>query len=287
MPKISVIIPVYNASKYLKECLDSVVNQTLKDIEIICVNDGSTDNSLSILEKYAQNDDRIKIINQENKGLSEARNVAIEVASGDYIGFVDADDYINLSFYENLFNRAEETKSDIVSCEYMYRFKDRQKNRKKIFLKVDTNVVTTDIKEKFECLYLPNYCYVMNKIYRRDCLTERFLKGLKWEDVYFTCNVLAKSYKLSVAKDAAYYYRDNPNSIVNDVSDINKYFYHKAMAYFYNFVCENKIDIESNKFKDTKRYKFLGLTFLKTAYNSFQTKYCLFGFIRWKTTKFK
>ena len=95
MPKISVIIPVYNVEKYLGQCLDSVVNQTFKDIEIICIDDGSTDSSLDILKKYAQIDSRIIIINSENNGVSEARNKGIERAKGDYIYFIDGDDYID------------------------------------------------------------------------------------------------------------------------------------------------------------------------------------------------
>ena len=94
MPKVSVIIPVYNVEKYLRECLDSVVNQTIKDIEIICVNDGSTDGSLDILNEYCSNDDRFVIINQENQGLSVARNNGLNSASGDYIAFIDSDDYL-------------------------------------------------------------------------------------------------------------------------------------------------------------------------------------------------
>ena len=88
MPKVSVIIPVYNVEKYLRECLDSVINQTLSDIEIICINDGSTDNSLEILKEYAENDSRIKIITQENQGQGVARNNAIEAAQGEYLVFV-------------------------------------------------------------------------------------------------------------------------------------------------------------------------------------------------------
>ena len=90
MPKVSVIIPVYNTEKYLRECLASVVNQTLKDIEIICINDGSTDNSLQILKKYAKHDNRIKIIDKENGGISTVRNKGLQTATGEYIGFVDA-----------------------------------------------------------------------------------------------------------------------------------------------------------------------------------------------------
>ena len=97
MIKVSVIIPVYNVERYLEECLDSVVNQTLEDIEIICINDGSTDNSLDILDTYAKKDSRIKIINQENRGLSASRNNGLKISTGKYICFLDSDDYLELN----------------------------------------------------------------------------------------------------------------------------------------------------------------------------------------------
>ncbi len=104
MPKVSVIIPVYNVEQYLKRCLDSVVGQTLEDIEIICVNDGSTDGSLKILKEYAAKDNRIKVINQENKGAGEARNRGIELAAGEFITFVDSDDYIADNCLKQMFD---------------------------------------------------------------------------------------------------------------------------------------------------------------------------------------
>ena len=106
MVKISVIIPVYNEEDYLNECLDSIVNQSLEDIEIICVDDGSTDNSLNILKSY-ESDNRIKIIPKENSGLGASRNVALDIAQGEYIAFMDSDDYMNLNALE-----AFETHSD-------------------------------------------------------------------------------------------------------------------------------------------------------------------------------
>lgn len=115
MPKISVITPVYNAEKYLEKCLDSVTNQTLKDIEIICINDCSTDNSPKILQAYATKDNRIKIITPDNKcDVSKARNIGINSAIGKYVGFVDADDTIDLNFYEKLYKKAEDTGAEIV-----------------------------------------------------------------------------------------------------------------------------------------------------------------------------
>ncbi|MBR5160328.1 MAG: glycosyltransferase family 2 protein, partial [Thermoguttaceae bacterium] len=114
MPAISVIIPVYNVEPYLRECLDSVVNQTFRDIEIICVNDGSTDGSPAILEEYAAKDSRIIIIHQQNGGLSAARNSGMNAAKGDFILFVDSDDYIKQNTLEITYNAAIESGAEMV-----------------------------------------------------------------------------------------------------------------------------------------------------------------------------
>ena len=112
MVKVSVIVPVYNGEKYLTQCLDSIINQTLEDIEIISINDGSEDNSLSILERYASMDNRIKIISTENRGLGAARNSGLELATGEYVAFVDADDWIDKETYEQLYSKS--ASSDLV-----------------------------------------------------------------------------------------------------------------------------------------------------------------------------
>ena len=116
MPKVSIIIPVFNAEKYLEKCLDSLVNQTLEDIEIICIDDGSTDNSLEILKTYEQKDKRIKVLQQTNKKQGAARNYGIREAIGEYIGFVDSDDWAELDMFEKLYNKAISTDSDITMC---------------------------------------------------------------------------------------------------------------------------------------------------------------------------
>ena len=112
--KISIIVPVYNVEKYLERCLDSLINQTLKDIEIICINDGSTDNSSEILKEYAKKDSRIIIINQNNQGISVARNNGMNKAKGKYIGFVDSDDWVDLDFFEKLYKAAEKHNAQIA-----------------------------------------------------------------------------------------------------------------------------------------------------------------------------
>ena len=114
MTKVSVVIPVYNVEDYLEECLDSIVNQTLKDIEIICINDGSSDNSLRILENYAEKDSRIKVFSQENSGLSASRNQGIKLSQGEYVYFIDSDDYLELEALEELYNMSKALDLDIL-----------------------------------------------------------------------------------------------------------------------------------------------------------------------------
>ena len=128
IPKVSVIIPVYNTERYLHECLDSVINQTMKEIEIICINDGSTDNSLKILKEYALQDKRIHVINRKTNcgapGL--IKNIGIEHATGEYIGFLDSDDWIDNNYFKELYNIATYNAADIASCTKMIRFNSEQ-----------------------------------------------------------------------------------------------------------------------------------------------------------------
>ena len=114
MEKVSIIVPVYNVEKYLECCLESLINQTLKDIEIICVNDGSTDNSGKILENYAAKDNRIKVIHQVNGGQAAARNNGLNAVNGKYINFIDSDDWVDLDFIEKLYDAAERNSADIA-----------------------------------------------------------------------------------------------------------------------------------------------------------------------------
>ena len=114
--KVSVIVPVFNVGEYLSTSLDSILNQTLEDIEIICINDGSTDDSLNILEYYAKKDKRIKIISKENEGQGTARNVGLDNAQGEFISFVDADDFIKKDMLEKLYNKSVNGNLDLVMC---------------------------------------------------------------------------------------------------------------------------------------------------------------------------
>ena len=176
MSKISVIIPVYNVEKYLRECLDSVINQTLKDIEIICVNDGSTDSSMAILQEYSSKDARIVIINQENMGVGKARNIAIDRATGQFVCFVDSDDYYPTDdILETLYNKAIENNVKICGGE-LAKFTNENPELKQNFGKNYTGML-------FE-----NDALIKYRDYQFDCGFYRFIYNRKFlieNKIYF------------------------------------------------------------------------------------------------------
>ena len=119
-PKVSVVVPCYNVEKYLPQCMDSIINQTLKDIEIICVNDGSTDSTLRILQKYAEKDKRIKIIDKANSGYGASMNKGFSEANGEYLGIVESDDWVEPDMFENLYNLAKSNDVDVVKSNFYF-----------------------------------------------------------------------------------------------------------------------------------------------------------------------
>mgnify|MGYP002521133433 CR=1 FL=1 len=191
MPKVSVIIPVYNTEKYLRKCLDSVCNQTLSDIEIICVNDCSPDNSLEILKEYAKKDNRIKIINfEENKGAAVARNTGIDEAKGEYLGFVDSDDYPDIDFYEKLYNKAVETGADCAKGIYKYFHEN--------FVEFSINQKIKENKLNFMC----EYC---SAIFRTSIIHLNnlyFPNLIEMEDPYFAFSFALIANHIEVLSDA-------------------------------------------------------------------------------------
>lgn len=215
MAIVSVIIPVYNVEKYLKDCLDSVCKQSLKDIEIICINDGSTDNSLKILQQFAQEDRRIVILDQENQGLSVARNEGIRVATGKYLGFVDSDDWIDKDFYEKLVEAAEKYEADIAAAGVIY---DTGKKKKRLIEYKKSLCVDHNLTKKCKALRVPTYNYVWNKIYKRELILKTknfFMSGVCWEDMIWTSNLLEHVGKICCVPLLFYHYRYNEGSITS------------------------------------------------------------------------
>lgn len=203
-PKVSVIIPVYNREKYLKPCLDSVINQTLKNIEIICIDDGSTDGSLEILNEYVKRDGRIKIIEQKNQGPGLARNTGLEIAEGEYIGFVDSDDWIDLNFYETLFTAAKKQGADLARTLYVYEYQNHS-------IEDNTNRTILEKKSDGELLNDNEHSVVIwNAIYKREYLQKHnvcFDKLPGLVDVPFTARATYYSKKTIPVTGTYYHYR--------------------------------------------------------------------------------
>ena len=207
---ISVIVPVYNVEEYLEECLTSIQHQTFTDIEVILVNDGSTDRSKEICERYCQQDSRFKLINQKNQGLSVARNRGVKESIGEYIMFVDSDDVVKENIVEVLLSYLKED-VDLVECNLTQNKEELQKN-KPIRVVFEGNSPESLIK----CIAFKEvkFC-AFTKLYRRE-LVEKvpFLEGVIYEDVYTGMNYLKYIRKMVVVDLKGYYYRVRPNSIM-------------------------------------------------------------------------
>lgn len=208
MELISVIVPVYNVEPYVAECIESIQNQTYMNLEIILVNDGSTDASGDICDKYAAYDERIQVIHKENAGVSAARNTGIESANGDYIGFVDSDDYIAPTMYEDMLKLMVEHDLDIIECTA---FRNNG----------DTNIEgcndgSLEIFNRDEALKMAMYdCFVAvwSQLYKRRVISDvRFPVGRKFEDSAVSYLFIANTKRVGHINRCLYYYRLNPNS---------------------------------------------------------------------------
>ena len=213
---ISVVIPVYNVEKYLKECLDSVINQTYKELEIILVDDGSTDNSGKICDEYAKIDPRIKVVHQKNMGAGGAKNTGLDLISGDYFSLIDSDDYLEPNYYETLLKSMRKYDVDIVQCLFRNVFLNGFYNRKYNF-NYDKNAVISSKKFLFELLYDWKYAIFFNKLFKTSLLSNiRFPVGRKIDDEFFTYKLIIKSKKILNVNDVLYNYRMRKSSVMND-----------------------------------------------------------------------
>lgn len=225
MAKVSIIVPTYNVEMYLDECLESLQRQTLKDIEIICVNDGSKDNSLEIIKKYAENDPRFVIIDKENGGYGKAMNVGLDKATGEYIGIVEPDDFVPLYMYEDLYNVAKENDLDLLKADF-YRFTRSEENGNMNLVYNHLDRTAQWYNKVFDPSQNPETLrFIMNTwsgIYRREFLEKFHIRhnetpGASFQDngFYFQTFIYAQR---GMILDKPYYMnrRDNPNSSVNN-----------------------------------------------------------------------
>ena len=207
MIKVSVIVPVYNVYDYLEKCLDSLVNQTLKDIEVIVIDDGSPDNSYEIIEKYAKDyPEIIKAYKKENGGLSDARNYGIKYAKGEYIAFVDSDDYVKYDMYEKMYNRAKKDDLDIVLCDTIKLYE----NGKEVLIKSNLNYTDDVVKS-----YLLSSPMAWLRIYKRKIFDNfKFKKGIYYEDIELTPRLVKYTKKIGFVSEGLYYYLQRDGSIM-------------------------------------------------------------------------
>ena len=214
MPKVSIIVPVYNVENYIEKCLETLVNQTLKDIEILVVNDGSTDKSIDIINKYKEKyPEKIIYLEKENGGLSDARNFAIPYAKGEYIAFLDSDDYVETNIYEKMYELAKRENSDMVECDFYWKYPDKKKE--------DIGEIYSNKKEMIEKVRVVAW----NKLIKREILEKTkilFPKGYRYEDVEFTYKLIPYLEKVSFLKMAGIYYIQRENSISNSQNMKNK-----------------------------------------------------------------
>lgn len=216
LPKVSVVIPVYNVEKYLRQCLDSIIHQTLENIEIICVNDGSTDNSYAILKEYANKDSRIQIIDKDNSGYGHSMNLGIQHCTGEYIGIVESDDFAKPEMFEVLYKIAITHDLDVARCHF-FTFKQRDGSIKKIdAYDIDSNVL---INPQTNLSLFFQWPSVWANIYKRSFIQQYNLKfletpGASYQDTAFSFKVYACAKKLMLVSEPLIYYRIHEGSSI-------------------------------------------------------------------------
>lgn len=216
--KVSVLIPVYNVEMYLNECLDSVVNQTLQDIEIICVNDGSTDKSGRILDDYEAKYSHIKVVHKDNSGYGHTMNVALRMASGEYVGIVESDDFADANMFEKLYLSAHSSNAEIVKSNYWHHEKGKD-IYKEILTTFKYNTVFCPRRDNI--FIFQGLQTIWSAIYKREFLIDNNIwfnetPGASYQDVSFVFKVLACAERVVFLEDAFLHYRvDNPTSSVN------------------------------------------------------------------------
>lgn len=232
--QVSVLIPVYNVSKYLNECLCSIVNQTYKNLEIIIIDDGSTDDSLKIIKRYAQNDYRIKYISRHNKGLLSTRVELVGMARGKYFAFVDSDDWVEYNYIEKLVEVAQNNHADIVRCGDI--IEHISENRRTKYCKANYGQMVVidrcDFKQTLLVDLINTYYYnsIHSVLAKRNLVGKQFFDNIEknsdisiGEDVVFNCGLYAGADRIVTIPDYMYHYRKNPESIMNAVVNIDKF----------------------------------------------------------------
>lgn len=301
-PLISIIIPVYNVEKYIYECLDSVVNQTYKNLQIILVDDGSTDKSGKICDEYAELDERITVIHQENNGAGAAKNAGLELIRGDYFAIIDSDDYIDLNMYSIMISNMNTYKSDIVQCLFYDLYVDKKMSSYYTNRNTSNKLFPKNIFLK-DYLYDWKYAIFANKLFKTSLLTSdiRFPVGRKIDDEFFTYKLVCNANMVLNITDSLYYYRMRESSVMNEnqnktliydridcfieryhyiaseVPKLSKYYYDKlsdGLVYYRNILNgDPKVDKLIEEYPVRKKTIFSSIKnrVINKKYNNFET----------------
>lgn len=255
--KISVIVPIYKVEDYLPQCIDSIINQTYNNLEIILVDDGSPDKCPQICDEYAEKDNRIKVIHKENGGLSSARNAGLDIATGDYIAFVDSDDYLDVSMYQSLMEVTKKYGVDVAVCDFFElngkKINTKSTETQKVSIIETPNDIFSHLLEPFPTLRFE----VWNKIFKKSVIGDiRFKVGQIYEDLHFDRNIILKSPKVAHIDLPFYYYRCNRPGSTNSFFKDNRFIYFDEMEHYF---------VLFEKYKDTKLTKTYALNVLEAC----------------------
>lgn len=250
--KVSIIMPVYNAEKHLRECIDSILNQSLRDIELICVNDGSIDNSLEILETYAQKDERLRIVNQPNSGAGVARNVGMKFAQGEYLAFFDCDDIFEYNMLEQMYDKAEKEDLDIVVCrsdaldDKTYKFEERTWTIRENLLPNSDVFSAQDISRDFFRLFV---WWPWDKLYKTSFVKKSGIQfqGLRTtNDLFFVASCMLSARRISTIGSVLAHHRVNDKSSLSMTREASWWCFYKALIALRDFLI---VSDNYNRFK--------------------------------------
>lgn len=235
--KLSVIVPIFNVELYVSKCLDSLINQTVSIYEIILVDDGSTDDSSAIAKAYSENHANIVYLHKANGGLSDARNLGIEHSSGDYLAFIDSDDYIESTMFEKMFIKQHEYDADIVACDMVYVYDDGHQS-----IAIAGEFVCMDIKSNLDYLEINNSA--CNKLFRRDLFANiRFPYGKQYEDLFIIPILLYRANCVARVAEPLYFYNQRKGSIVHD-NNVKMFHIYEAIDNLRNVLEEEVTDVQ-------------------------------------------
>ena len=263
LPLISIIIPVYKVEKYLEKCIKSVLNQTYSNLQIILVDDGSPDKCGEICDDYSKIDERIEVIHKKNGGLSDARNVGLKVARGEYIGFVDSDDYVSKDMFQKLYNTLISTNADVSICNFYTVVAG-----KNIMKNLDNGIEIYSKLEILKEILLDKkiQSYAWNKLYKKELFKDiEYPVGKKYEDIGTTFYLLEKCDKIVVTGSPEYYYLTREDSIVNNNTK-------ETVMDYIELICD-RYDYINKKYKELGKYNDYYIT--RTLLTAFTDAYYL------------